>query len=80
MYIFRDHVVGCRHRRDILLNVFQERSAVLATSRGNGQLFLKLAGHVAPLDTGLLEIIGHRDPVKFVFQHTDDTDSDRHAS
>ena len=38
--IFGNHVVRGRHRRDILLNIFQEGRAVLASAGWDRELFL----------------------------------------
>ena len=78
--VFGKDRVGIGCLVDILLNVFQEGSTILATRIGKHHLFLYLARDVIPLRCRVFVIGGQRRPIELFLNHFDDTDPDRYSA
>jgi len=77
--IFGNDRVGIRSLVDILLDVFQERSTVLATHIGKYDLFLDLSRDMVPLRCRVFIVRGQRRPIELFLNHFDNTDSNRYG-
>ena len=75
--IFRKNCIGIGCLVDILLNVFQERPTIFATSIRKHDLFLDLARDMVPLGSRVFVIGCQGGPVELFLDHFDDPDADR---
>lgn len=74
--IFGNDGVGIRSLVDILLDVFQESSAVLSTRIRKHHLFLYLARDMVPFGGRVFVIGGQGRPIELLLNHFDDPDPD----